>query len=564
MMARLRTRVAWGEWRRPLTIALLAAVLYASLVGWGVPYATAPDRIKTTATDEILPLEGLAEMRSTFISAAPDRNLGYPWLHYAVVSAAQAPYLAWLIATGGMSAPAAEYPYGLKDPVTALKALTVLGRLASVLMAAGAVVAAFAFTASLWGRTAATWAALLAALSYPAVYYSRTGNLDMPAYFWSAAAIAVIGRTFSGGLTTSRAVWLGIFSAAAVATKDQMLILFVPLLAGLALPQWHRPTGTGYPVRPLLTLVASGLVAYAVATGMLVDPGRHVAHLQKMIFTPQAVSVSLAYMPAAPNTWTGLWSLVTGFVQGLLAMMSPPVLVLAVAGLALAIRADRRHLVWVAALLLHFVVLVRGIGGVEQRYLLPFTIAIDAFAALCLLRMSAWRREVALALFAVCIAWRGAVAADLTWAQWRDSRLPAADFLRKVYAPGDRIEYFGVTEALPPLDADMVSRRIMGREQWAGTFGHGPAVLDYLRREGPRFIVIVPDWSSGRTTEYSGDCPPEVFEALTNGSVGYRLAAHFTTPSLLPGVLARPRLDYQTVAPPIRIFVRDAQPAGSR
>jgi hypothetical protein len=43
---------------RVVTLAAAAIALYAPLVGWGIPHATAPDRTKTFATDEILPLEG--------------------------------------------------------------------------------------------------------------------------------------------------------------------------------------------------------------------------------------------------------------------------------------------------------------------------------------------------------------------------------------------------------------------------------------------------------------------------------------------------------------------------
>ncbi len=55
-------------------LAVAALLLYAPLIGWGLPHATAPDRTKTYATDELLPLEALAEMQSTFIAAQPGRN----------------------------------------------------------------------------------------------------------------------------------------------------------------------------------------------------------------------------------------------------------------------------------------------------------------------------------------------------------------------------------------------------------------------------------------------------------------------------------------------------------
>jgi hypothetical protein len=56
--------------------------------------------------------------------------------------------------------------------------------------------------------------------------------------------------------------------------------------------------------------------------------------------------------------------------------------------------------------------------------------------------------------------------------------------------------------------------------------------------------------------QHSADCPPEVYAALLDGSAGYALAAHFTPPTLMPKLLQHPRLDYPSVAPPVRIFVR--------
>jgi hypothetical protein len=56
-------------------------------------------------------------------------------------------------------------------------------------------------------------------------------------------------------------------------------------------------------------------------------------------------------------------------------------------------------------------------------------------------------------------------------------------------------------------------------------------------------------------------CPPEIYRGLLEGTLGYQLAAQFEPPPLLPWV-RRPRLDYPSVNPPVRIFSRLAAPAG--
>ena len=543
----LRTTVA-GLW-------LAAVVLYAPLVGWGLPHATAPGRIKTVATDEILPLEALAEMRSTFVSPAVDRNLGYPWWHYFVAASAQAPYLAFLKLSGELSEPAPEYPFGLRDPVRSLKVLTILGRLVSVAMGGGIVVAVFFFARALWNTTAGCIAAILTMLTYPMLYYSRTGNLDVPAFFWSAAGFAVLARTFTSGLTVRRAAWLGLFAALAAGTKDQAAALFLPLVLVLLLPRFNHGPGMRYQVAPLVTLVLVGGIGYLVATGMLVDPRRHIQHVHALFFDTGRVTNASAYFPPAPQTWAGTAGLLRDTALGLGAMMSWPVLILGAIGFVMCVREAKWHWVWLLPVVASFVLLVRAVGIVVLRYLLPFTLLVDAFAALALIRLRKSRPAVFAGALAVAVGWQLAVALDLSYAQWRETRTAAATWIRANYRPGERIEFFGTGDKLPPLDEGVVSRRVMGRSRYMGESGHGPAVLKYLASEGPEYVIEIPDWTSG-SAERSGDCPPEVWAALMDGSLGYTLVAHFPSPSLLPSPLRRPRLDNPSVAPPVRIFAR--------
>ena len=76
-------------------------------------------------------------------------------------------------------------------------------------------------------------------------------------------------------------------------------------------------------------------------------------------------------------------------------------------------------------------------------------------------------------------------------------------------------------------------------------------------REGPEYVILIPDWTTRRGTDHSGDCPPEVRAALGDGSLGYRPVAVFEASSPLPDFLQRPDLDNPSVAPPVRIFARN-------
>jgi hypothetical protein len=494
-------------------------------------------------------------MRSTFVSPAPDRNIGYPWFHYVVVSAAQAPYLAALWITGDFSAPRATFPFGLADPVRDLKVLTVIGRLVSVAMAAGIVAASFFFARAFWGQAAGLVAAILTMLSYPMFYYSRTGNLDVPAFFWSAVGLAIFARILTQGLTARRALGLGLFAGLAVATKDQAVLLFVPALAVLLVPRWTGISRGPYAWAPIATLVLAGLAAYVAAAGMLVDPARHIQHVQALLFDQRRVSVAAEYFPPAPATWAGTRQLLSGFGSGLAQMMGWPVLIASAMGFVLAVRASSVHWLWLLPFVTTFLLLVRVPGLVILRYLLPLTLFVDAFAAVALVRVSRSRPWAFRGLFVVLAGWRLAVGIDLSYAQWRETRDDASIWLRQHYREGDMIGHFGVTEVLPALESHMMSRRIVAREAGTEESDPGAAVLGYLRRERPRFVVVIPDWT-GPQMEHSADCPPEAFRALLDGSAGYSLRAYFAPPALLFGRPARPPLDNPSVAPPVRIFER--------
>ena len=148
-------------------------------------------------------------------------NYGYPWWHYFVVAAAQAPYIAYLSVTGELHNGTPHYPFGLRDPVNSLRVvLTLIGRLVSVLMGAGVVIAAYLFSSVLWGHATGLAAAVLTMLSYLMCYYSGTGDLsDVPAFFWSACGLVVFATVLVDGLTPRRAAWLGVLAGVATATE---------------------------------------------------------------------------------------------------------------------------------------------------------------------------------------------------------------------------------------------------------------------------------------------------------------------------------------------------------
>jgi Dolichyl-phosphate-mannose-protein mannosyltransferase len=562
-MGRFQNFVAAIKKRRQALITaailgLIATSLYAPLIGWGLPYATASDRTKTFATDEIVPLETLAEMHNTFVVSKPDRNYGYPWWHYFVVSAAQVPYVAYLYLSGGLKDPTPEFPFGFLDPVGALRGLTFIGRSVSLLMAVGIVIAAYFFARTLWGNLAGVITSLLVMLNYLMFYYARTGNLDVPMFFWTSVGVAIFGKIIVDGITNRRMAWLGVFAGLALATKEQAIVVFFPLAILLLLPRFNHPIASTYPLRPLLLGLATFVAAYLIGTGAIVDYQRHFTHTYYLLFEQSRVSVANSYWQAEPRTWAGFVNLLRDFIKGLVSTSSLPVLLTAIAGIVVVWRSSsRRLLVLLLPVAVLFFVLVLPVGLVILRYLLPLTLFISAFAARAILSLRHSPLRVAwVPLLVLLCAWQLLIGADLTYAQYYDNRYAASEFFLAQAKPGDRIEYFGATETLPHLSAQINSRRVAGRIRWTGEFHHGPSVLKYLVEEGPEYVIIIPDWTS-RDLDRSADCPPEVYAALLDGSVGYTEVASFPTRYFPFSPLRRPSLDNPSVCPPVRIFARN-------
>jgi hypothetical protein len=301
----------------------------------------------------------------------------------------------------------------------------------------------------------------------------------------------------------------------------------------------------------------SSLAAYIVATGMLVDPQRHLLHVYYLFAEPDRLSYMSFYRPGQPRTWQGILGMLRDSGAGIVAMISLPVLAFSALGLAGSWNTARRYILFLLPFPVLFFALTFPTGIVAYRYYYPLTLMVDAFAAAGIMWLGRHSGRVpATAACVLVLGWRALIAADLSYAQANETREMAAAWFLQHGNAGDSVEFFGVEQYMPPLPAHILSRRIAGREDWKKETGHAGRLGYYLRHEGPRFIFVTPDHTSQPGVERSGDCPPEIYDALLDGSAGYRLAAHFTTPTLLPGPLVRPRLDYPAVSPPVRIFER--------
>lgn len=571
----LRRRFVGQLGRRHVLIFLVAALAYVPTASWGTPYATAWNRTQAWGVDDEAPKGPLAQLHD-IVDRAPttNPNLGYPMLHPFMVLATFAPYVTWLRVTGGLGTPTEAYPHGFADPVKALATLSLLAHLLSVLLAAGIVVAAYETGRTLWDERGGLWAAAFAGLAYPMFYYARTSNPDVPVLFFTAIAGIPFARALMLGVTRRRALWLGALIGLALATKEPAFasfagIPFVLLLVpqpGESVPPWRRRETWSYAAWCALAAV----VAYAVGSGMLVDPDRWLAHIRFIRErSADAAQGAVAFMPYYPMDRVGHVALGSRLVGLMADALTWPGLALGGLGLALAVRRTPRAAWFAVTLITYLAILFWAARAAQLRYVMPAAYALALFAGYAVRELLEARPAAIRVTGAVVAGMTVMLAAlrgvDLTWAMMHDSRYAAAAWLREHGTPGDRLEFFGSMQKEPPMEAWLTS-------DWAVTYLGGnvkaprdsatvATILRGWRDRHPRFVSLVPDYTSYPGEPFAASCPPEIHALLEAGTIGYRRVAFFQSPPLLPWV-RRPPLDYPTVNPPIRIYERVETPPG--
>ena len=546
-----------------LVLAALSLVVYLPGYTWGIPAATSPARIHAWGNDDGSPLAALAEMHDTFVAKPPFRNVAYPWFHYFLMGASCAPYLLAAKLTGAFTHPSATYPFGFTDPTSAFRHLSWIVRSWSVLLAVAAVLGAYYTGKHLWNRRAGFLAALFTMLLYPMAYYAKLTNPDMPVLGWTSLGLAVWALCLRQGLTVKRGVWMAAFIALAGATKDQSagsFALLVPVLL------WrHLRFGSPDRLRrwksiwaaPVATAM-SGLIVYAAASGIPVDPGRYWDHITKLSNVATTRGLYLRH----PATAAGYSQQASDILGYLVDVMSWPLLLVAAAGIVLALRKDRPALL----LLLSsagFAGILLPTGICRVHYLLPVALPLTAFAGYALDRAFAGGsvRRYAAAAMAVAIAGLLLLeTVDLTHDMLHDSRYAAGEWLDRQMRAGDRVMHFGFASKMPALRADAGQIRIIPQKE----------ALPAICEQRPEFIAVIPqdinenrqrvEWRSGLNSVIA-PLPPRIFEQLADESLGYRLVAKMQSPRLLPW-LQRPFLSYSSVNPPVQIFERVDRAAG--
>jgi hypothetical protein len=487
---------------------LIALMVYLPGIWWGITHATAGPRAYPWGSDELAPLQSVTELYGIFFARQPHFNPQYPPFHNFVQALFLAPYLAFLWLTGGLTHPQPVYPFGLTDPVSALRVTTYLARGVSWLMGAGVVLAAFRTGEVMKDRLMGLICGLMALFLYPMFYYSRVSNVDMGALFWTALGLYVFAVSLRDGLTSRRAVWLALFAAFATASKDASWPAFLMMGVVLAYRQLRgtQPGARFEKSRPLITglLVAAG--SYAVVSGVIFRPGRFLMHLRWISgsgFPPQH---------RVPITIEGYSRLIRDIVINLVDSLGTPVALCVVVGLILCVFRNRLLLNWALPALGVVLLVLFPARFVLIRYVIVIAYVLLFFAAFALREAfdsAAWRKAAPLLLL-LAAGWSLLRGADLTWQMLHDGRYAAGSWLHQHAQPGDRVLHFAFPANLPPLDAGVKNVRADASYRFQGT------------QEDPEFVILIPFTLFPSEPEHEPGLSDPDYQALRDGTLGYQ------------------------------------------
>jgi hypothetical protein len=520
-----------------------ALLVYTPGIWWGLPHATAADRVKPWGQDELAPLGPVAELYS-IATQSPNFNPQYPMLHYVVEAVFVGPYLACLWLTGQFSVPSVVYPFGLADPITALKVMTVLGRAVNLLMGAGIVVAAWRTACILWGARAGLLAGAFTMLLYPMFYYSRTSNVDLGAMFWTAWGFVVFAFAQRDGLTVRRAAALGLLAAFATATKDHSYAAFAPLGVAVLFSEVRRQRKLGGSwrdvQRPAMAALGTSIAAYLVASGAIFHPVRHLAHMLFVMRGPVIIGKQSIYF-STPATFAGYATLLQDVASNVAESTGLPMLLAGVVGVGLCCARSRASLAPLGPCFGIVAGVILPVRFVQFRFvfLLAYTVALFAgcaVASLIEVKKNVWSRT-GLACATVICGWALLRGADLTYQMLHDPRYQAGEYLAQNGSPGDVVGYYGASLKLPALTSAM--KTVLMPESGFR--------VSSLQRE-PEFIVIIPQQINEPIHER--ELAESAYRSLAEGSVNYRLVRRLQAASLFK---ERP---VRFVNPPVEIYAR--------
>ncbi len=407
---------------RWMLIAL--AAIYATGIWWGVPWTG-------WAADELPPWVLIDAVDKHFAGGWYDK---YPPLQYYLNAILYAPFLAARTAGADLGTD------------TSLIALQLVSRVLSLVMGLGAVAGVYVVSEDLYGATSGLFAAAIAGVTLPFVYYTKVANVDVPYLFWFAWSMVFYARMIRAG-GTANALLFGLTAALAIETKDQAYGFYVlPFLHALAVRR-----------RPVLLAVGVAALTCIVVSNVVVNPSGFVSHVRALadVGADLRFEVPGTRLSRQLTIWR-LCAVSTVFSMTWLGAAA------AAAGLANELR--RRRYWWLALpIVSYYLFFLSAITSVFDRYLLGdfmiLAIAAGGWIGTAIEARPAQRRlRLGLAAAGVAaMAWYGA-SIDLMLLS--ETRYPAARWLAEHAAPGARVGLLGPRAYLPVVEPSHLVRAL--------------------------------------------------------------------------------------------------------
>ncbi len=533
------TTTASGSTRHVALLVALCLALSLYGIGWGLPNGP-----HDWSNDSVAPLEPLAYAKR--LLAGEPWSSKYPPFHFMVLGAAYAPYVAYLKVTGGLGRPSEDYPYGLADPEGSLAVFTLIARLVSVAMGVGLVLVNYHTVRRLHGPRAGLIAGLLLASSYPLIHYSRNANIDVPHLFWMSLALwssVALVQDFQ----RRHYVLLGVYTAAAVATKDSIYALFVgvaPVVLAFHLGRLRElrrttPEALGAAHRDL----ASGLAAFLVSLVLVFNLPFNWQGFAEHVQLHLRRSVTGSYLiEQSESVLGGELALLAGYAKFLFESSVPTVLPLALAGLATGlVRARRATWMVVLPVAAYYVFFLRLHSTYHLRYALPVFVLLTWPAARLAdewLGAARLARTVASLVLAGTIGLAVLQGLALGVLYTRDSRYAAEAWMREHIPAGATILGVKPAYSLPRFPP---GRQLVLRDLW----NYGGTQIADIQDLDPEYAVMGMGLQIRREN-------PDRFERFFVDR-GYRVVAEFKSPLPLFG---REIVELHSINPRIVIFKR--------
>ena len=494
---------AWLEreqvWRSLRWILAGSLLLNLTAIWWGLPGGS-------WMPDELTPAQVMDAVSRHFGNGWFDR---YPPVHYYVLAAAASPLL--LLEWFGRLNLGTEQPFAV---------FAVIGRLVSVAMAVGTLLAIYACGARTFGKRAGVCAAAMFALVTPFIYYAKSANLDVPYVFWFALSLVCYLRALEQ-LRLRDFVGFAACGMLAICTKDQAYGLYLLMPFALIQRIWmiNREAGERLPLlraifdRRMRWAAMVAAAVFVVGHNLVFNARGFWSHVQ-FILGP----ASETYRDFEP-TLAGRLGLLRLTVDIVRAMWGWPMFALVLLGIATALGTARyrRMTVWLALpVVSYYVAFVNVVLYNYDRFMLAPCVVLSLFGGLVVdrwLSTAARGRAWRVAAAAIVVAWTIGYAGTVDLLMLRDSRYAVEEWLASRVGPGNLVGFVFPRQYYPRLER-FNSTEIQSVED--------------LRGAQPVYFVLDADYARAEPADSKIG---QLIAGLQNGKLGYRLVFRFRQPA---------------------------------